>query len=87
MDASGTATFTATQGSFDDAGIGAQFTLRNADLQQLAGEFLPKDTAAGIALMGTASAGVSLSGSVRQPQADLTLNVANLHALGESMDH
>ncbi len=39
-----------------------------------------------VAVRGTASAGIRLSGSVRQWQADVTLNVANPQAFGESLD-
>ncbi len=85
-DAIGTATLTASQGTFDDAAITAQFNLRNANLEDLARELLAKEAASAIAVQGMASAGVRVSGSLHRPQADLTLNVANPRALGESMD-
>ena len=80
-DAAGTATVTAREGNFDDAGITAQFNLRNANLEELA-----KEAGAAIAVKGTATAGVRVSGSVRQPEAEITLNVTNPQAFGETLE-
>lgn len=80
-DATGTVTLTAREGTFDDALVSAQFNLRNANLEELA-----KEAGVPLAIQGIASAGVRLSGSMHQPQADLTINVANPRAFGESMD-
>lgn len=80
-EAAGTADITAAQGSFDDAGVTAQLTLRNANLGELA-----KEAGAKIVVEGTASAGVRVSGTLKQPQADVTLNVANEQAFGETLD-
>jgi translocation and assembly module TamB len=80
-DATGTATLTASQGSFNDATLDAQFNLRNANLEELG-----KEAGVAVAIAGTASAGVRVSGSIGHPQADITLTVASPRAFGESLD-
>ena len=77
MDATGTAAVTASQGgrpgqgpgqsTWNDAGIAAQFNLRNASLEELARELLPKETGAALAVKGTASAGVARLRLSRSP--------------------
>ena len=80
-DATGTATLTASQGSFNDGAVDAQFNLRNANLEELG-----KEAGLAVAIAGTASAGVRVLGSIGHPQADITLSVANPRAFGESVD-
>ena len=99
-EASGSATFTAPQGQvakatvaagpvngqtvvvqFDDAAVAAQFNVRNANLEELLKEF-----GSAVSAKGTASAGVRVSGFVREPQAEITLDVIKPEAFGESMD-
>ena len=79
--ATGTAALTASQGSFNDGTVDAQFNLGNANLEELG-----KEAGVAVAIAGTASAGVRISGSIGHPQADITLNVANPRAFGESLD-
>ncbi len=81
-EALGTATLTAAQGSYgSNSAISAQFNLRNANLEQLT-----KEAGAGFTVQGTATAAVSVSGSLGQPQADATVTVINVHGFGEVMD-
>lgn len=78
---SGAATLTASQGSFDDAAISAQLNLRNGNVEELA-----REAGLTLAVKGTASAALRVSGSLRAPQAQGTLTVVNPQALGESVD-
>jgi translocation and assembly module TamB len=66
---------------FEDANVAAQFNIRNANLEELLKEF-----GSPVSAKGTASAGVRVSGSVRQPQAEIALDVAKPEAFGEAMD-
>jgi translocation and assembly module TamB len=77
-EANGSATVAAGNGSFDDATVTAQVNLRNARLNELA-----KEAGSTLEVMGTASAAVRVSGSVREPQAAITLDVQQPSALGE----
>jgi translocation and assembly module TamB len=87
---SANATFTARQGSFYDAiavgefpdsTVAAQVNVRNANLEELL-----KEAGSTVSAKGTATAGVRVSGSVREPQADVTLDVAKPEAFGEAVD-
>jgi len=83
--ASGSATLTAqpkpSGPDFDNAQVTAQFDLRNADIEELT-----KEAGIDISIKGTASATVRVSGSLRDPQTNLSLNVANPKAFGETVD-
>lgn len=85
VEASGSATLTANpkpaEPDFDNAQIAAQFDLRNANVEELT-----KEAGLGIPVKGIASAAVRVSGSLRDPQANLTLNIANPRAFGEAVD-
>jgi translocation and assembly module TamB len=85
-EATGDATFTPRpisggQNGFADAAVAAQFNLRNANVEELL-----KEAGSPVAAKGTASAGVSVSGSLGEPRLDVTLDVANPEAFGEAMD-
>ncbi len=79
--ASGMATLTAHEGSFEGAALSAQVNLRNGNVEQLA-----KEAGLGLSVKGTASANLRVSGSVRVPQAEGTLTVTDPRAFGESLD-
>ncbi len=80
-EAAGTAAVTARDGSFDDASIAGQVSLRNASLNELA-----KEAGSTLVVMGTASATVRVSGSVLQPEADVSVDVQKPAAFGEHAD-
>ena len=80
-EATGDATLTARQDSFDDAAVTAQVNVRNANLEELL-----KEAGSTVSAKGTASAGVRVSGSLGEPQADVALDVARPEAFGEAMD-
>ena len=79
--ATGSATITARDGNFDDAILNGQVNLTNAKLDELA-----KEAGSSLAVTGTASATVRVSGSVREPQADIALDVQKPAAFGEHAD-
>ena len=81
MNVTGSARLTARDGSFDDAGIAGQLELRNAALAELA-----KEAGNTVAIEGTASANIRLSGSVRQPDLGLALDIQRPQAFGEHVD-
>ncbi len=85
VEAAGSATLTANPKpagpDFDNAQIAAQFDLRNANVEELT-----KEAGLGISVKGIASAAVRVSGSLRDPQANLTVNIANPRAFGEAAD-
>jgi translocation and assembly module TamB len=78
----GDATLTARDGSFDDGAIAARFDIRNASLPELLKEGgLPAE------IRGTATtAAARISGTVRHPEADATLDVLHAAAFGEEFD-
>ena len=89
-EAAGDATFTAqpdgftnatVAGSFSNAAVAAQFNVRNANVEELL-----KEAGSAVSAKGTASAGVRVSGSLGEPQFDVTLDVAKPEALGEALD-
>ncbi|MBV8844703.1 MAG: translocation/assembly module TamB [Bryobacterales bacterium] len=80
-DVSGNATITARQGSFDDAAVSGQATVRNADIQELA-----REAGSTIEVSGTANVTVRVSGSVHTPQAAIALDVQKPGAFGEQLD-
>jgi translocation and assembly module TamB len=80
-EASGSATFTAHQDGFTDPSVDAQFNLRNANLEELL-----KEAQSPVSAKGTASAGVRVSGTLNEPAADVTLDVAKPEAFGEALD-
>lgn len=77
----GEAAISARNGAFDDGAIIARLDVRNASIPDLLKE-------AGLAadVRGTATASARVSGTVRNPEADVTLDVAGAAALGESFD-
>ena len=81
MTASGSARLSAREGSFEDAGVAAQLELRNAPVGELA-----REAGSTVAILGTGSASVRLSGSVRRPEAELALDIQRPAAFGEQLD-
>ena len=81
MTVSGTASLKARQGSFDDPGVEAQFDLRNASVGELA-----KELGSTVEITGTGSARGHVGGSLRRPEAELTLDIENPAGLGEQID-
>jgi len=77
----GDAAITARNGSFDDGAIVARLDVRNVSIPELMKE-------AGLAadVRGTAAASARVSGTVRNPEADVTLDVLQAAALGERFD-
>ncbi len=80
-EASGNASVTARPGRFEDAAIAGQVVVANANVGELLAEAASPFEAA-----GTASATVRVSGSLRQPQAEIGLDVQKASALGELLD-
>ncbi|MEO8098825.1 MAG: translocation/assembly module TamB domain-containing protein [Acidobacteriota bacterium] len=84
-EATGTATITARAGvaggPFSNAEIVAQLSVRNASVAELARE-------AGVTqeVSGVAAATLRLTGSIEQPEAVITVDVANPALLGEKVD-
>ena len=81
MTVSGTASLKARQGSFDDPGVEAQFDLRNASVGELA-----KELGSTVEITGTGSARGHVGGSLRRPEAELTLDIEKPAGLGEQID-
>lgn len=81
MTASGSARLSAREGSFEDAGITGQLELRNAPVGDLA-----REAGSTVAIMGTGSASVGLSGSIRRPEVELALDIQRPAAFGEQID-
>ena len=81
MTVSGTASLSAREGSFEDAGVTGQLELRNAAVGELA-----REAGSTVEIMGTGSASVRLTGSIRKPEADLTMDIQRPAALGEQLD-
>ena len=81
MQIAGTATLTANHGAFTDAATSAQFNVRNANIEDLV-----KEAGGSAAISGTAAASVRIAGKLSEPQADVTLNIANPRGFGEAMD-
>jgi len=81
MSASGSARLTARAGSFDDAGVTAQFDLRNAQVGELV-----REAGSTAEITGTGSAGVRLAGSIRKPELEVALDIQRPSAFGEQMD-
>ncbi len=80
-DVSGDATITAREGKFDDASLAGQFTARNLNLAEIV-----KEAGSTFTVTGTASATIRASGTVMQPEADVTLDVQKPAAFGEQAD-
>ncbi|MCU1334726.1 MAG: translocation/assembly module TamB [Bryobacterales bacterium] len=78
---SGSARLTAREGTFDDAGVTGQLELRNASVGELA-----RELGSTVEIMGTGSASVRLAGSLRRPEAALTLDIQRPAAFGEQVD-
>jgi translocation and assembly module TamB len=81
MDASGSALITARNGSFEDAAVAADVRARNLRLDEIA-----KEAKLDFAPSGTASAEMRVSGSVRSPEAEGTVQVDKPAAFGEQLD-
>ncbi len=71
----------ARNGSFEDAALTASLNLRNAPLPELGKEFGLTEP-----LAGTASASVGVTGTLRDPQAVIQLDVSGAAAFGERFD-
>ncbi len=81
MTASGTVRLTARGGGFDDASVAAQFDLRNAPVGELA-----REAGSTTEVMGTGSASVHVAGTLKRPEAELTLDIQKPAAFGEQID-
>jgi len=81
MTLTGSASLTARAGSFDDAGVAGQLELRNAPVGELA-----REAGSTAEIMGTGSASVRLTGSIRKPEANLTMDIQRPAAFGEQID-
>jgi translocation and assembly module TamB len=77
----GEADVAAREGGFDDASINARLTVRNAALAELA-----KEAGSNVAIAGTATATVRLSGTLRNPEAEIAAQVEKPAAFGEQAD-
>jgi hypothetical protein len=80
-EAAGNASFTARGGGFANALVDTQFNVRNANLEELL-----KEANSPLAAKGTATASARVSGSLGDPQFDVTLDIAKPEAFGEAMD-
>jgi translocation and assembly module TamB len=80
-EATGNAALVARQGSFDDADVIGQVNVSNANLEQ----FL-KEAGSSVTAKGAASASMRITGSLKAPLADVTLDVSKPEAFGEAMD-
>jgi translocation and assembly module TamB len=80
-EANGSTSIAARNGSFDDATVSGQATVRNVNLAELA-----KEAGSTIDMMGTAAATLRVFGSMRAPQADAVLDVQKPAAFGEQLD-
>jgi translocation and assembly module TamB len=78
---SGSARLTAREGSFEDAAVTGQFDLRNAALGELA-----KEAGSTLEITGTGSASGRVTGSVRRPEVNMSLDVQRPAAFGEHID-
>jgi translocation and assembly module TamB len=81
MTASGSASLRAREGGFEDAGLAAQVDLRNASVGELA-----RELGSTVEIVGTGSASVHVAGTLRRPEADLTLDIQRPAAFGEQID-
>jgi translocation and assembly module TamB len=77
----GSARLAARDGSFEDAGLTGQIDLRNASIGDLA-----REAGSSVAIIGTGSASIRLTGSIRKPEADLTMDIQRPAAFGEQID-
>jgi translocation and assembly module TamB len=77
----GTAKVTARAGSFDDAAVTAQLSVRNASVAELA-----REAGSSLAIAGTGSATLTLSGSIRRPEVDAAVDVQGVSAFDEKLD-
>jgi len=81
MTASGAASLKAREGKFEDAAVSAQFDLSNAPVGELV-----REAGGTVELTGTGSASIRLTGSIRKPEANLTLDIQRPAAFGEQID-
>jgi len=72
---------TARNGTFEDAALGGQLTLRNASLAEVTKEFQ-----AGVEVTGTASGTFRLAGTLRKPEAQGSVQVEKPVGFGEQID-
>lgn len=79
--ASGSVRLTAREGSFTDASVAAQLDLQNASVAELA-----RQAGSAFEITGTGSASVRVTGSVKRPEADVTLDILRPAAFGEQVD-
>jgi len=81
MTASGMVNLKAREGSFDDPSLDAQFDLKNASVGELV-----KELGSSVEITGTGSVSGHVGGSLRRPEAQLTLDIEKPAALGEQID-
>ena len=81
MTVSGSASLMARAGSFDDAGVTGQLDLRNAAVGELA-----REAGSTVEIVGTGSATVRLAGSIRKPEANVSVDIQRPSAFGEQID-
>lgn len=78
----GDASITARNGSFDDGAVAAHLEIRDASIPELAAEAGFKTEIRG----AVTSADARISGTLRKPEADVTLDVLHAAAFGEELD-
>jgi translocation and assembly module TamB len=81
MTVSGTAGLQAREGSFEDAGLSGQLDLRNAPIGELV-----REAGSTAEITGTGSSSIRLTGSIRKPEANLTMDIQRPSAFGEQID-
>jgi translocation and assembly module TamB len=77
----GSAKLTAREGSFEDATVTSQLSIRNAALGDLV-----REAGSSLAITGMGSAALSLSGTVRRPEVDAAIDVQGISAFDEKID-
>jgi translocation and assembly module TamB len=81
MQISGDLGLTARNHDFSDGILSAHLNVRNAPVAELA-----KEAGLTTPISGVAASTLAVSGTLRRPEADITLDVANPAALGEQID-
>ncbi len=81
----GTASIAERNGSFDDAMVSAQLSVTGAQLGELLPEFA-KEIKLDTPITGMATATIRLTGTVRQPEAEIAAQIEKPVAFGEQLD-
>ena len=81
MTASGAASLKAREGSFDDASVAAQVDVKNVPVGDVA-----REAGITVEIAGTGTAGIHVTGSTRQPEAEAALDIQKPAAFGEQID-